>query len=112
MRRFSVKTARFPEENRPTSQAERLIFTIFPPTSIRITVKDRVTTPLPSSVYRSAQPAWPESAPDTFWAVVFPSVEPTAPVLRPGFHAVGQNGNTLATIPGAASQLADTLPDG
>lgn len=59
----------------PLSQAEPSLFTIFPPYLIEITVKDTVGVPVPSSVDRSAQPAWLESVYGIFWDVVFPCAE-------------------------------------
>jgi hypothetical protein len=66
-----VLTAHFPAETQPASQAERQLFTLLPPGSIKITAKDRCVTPFPSSVYRSGAPSSPEAASGTFWAAGF-----------------------------------------
>lgn len=40
--------------------------------------------PLPSSVYRSTQPAWPEYTSGTFWAAACLCVSRAAPFLLSG----------------------------
>ncbi len=81
------------------SQADYPIFTILPPGSTRITVKDREEDPLSSSIDPSIQPSLPEFAPGIFWSAVFPCRSLAAPFLQLSSHVVGQNGSTPDTIP-------------